>query len=194
MFIGMTLAMPNPIAKDTYNNKVSELLIDRARTLVEKAKHVIDENKEQHEDLLSSIKNLVEQIETLSDKFEKEYHGLDLTKNEIHTMSEELLHFENRLTEEFLIFYEHIKHNDDDDEDVDHLIKRGEELIKKAHDVLRQYHPDYKTTAVVDFEIAAVLKLIKIVRHGDEETRRKYIPELKHQLRSLEIILERIRK
>lgn len=173
---------------------MAETLINRARSLVEKAKHVISENEQKHGDLLSSIKNLKDQVKTLSDEFERKYQGLDLTKNEIHTMSEDLLHLENRLTEEFMIFYDHIKHDDDDDNDVDHLIKRAEDLIKKAHDEIRQYNPDYRTRAVVQFEIAAVMKLVEVIRHGDEEQRQKYIPQLKSQLRSLEIVLEKIRK
>ncbi|XP_027201147.2 uncharacterized protein LOC113795120 [Dermatophagoides pteronyssinus] len=192
LFIGTTLAYP--ISQDHRDNEMAETLINRARSLVEKAKHVIDENEQQHEDLLSSIKNLKDQVKTLSDEFERKYQGLDLTKNEIHTMSEDLLHLENRLTEEFIIFYDHIEHDDDDDNNVDHLIKRAEDLIKKAHDEIRQFNPDYRTRAVVQFEIAAVMKLVEVIRHGDEEQRQKYIPQLKSQLRSLEIVLEKIRK
>ena len=111
----------------------------RGEALYEKTLHEIETlEKSGHGHLVHALENEAALVEALTVDLKIQIHDLNKTHafHHLHVIEEELLHRENRISEELVIIQETIKNHQHQGHNDAALIAKGEELIKKAKAIL----------------------------------------------------------
>lgn len=187
MFLGLVAAQEHPNA-DVIND-----MIKRGERLLNESREIAHALREQHKGhLLGAIEHEEVILEALVvDMKEQLKHVTPQNIHHIHILEEDLLHLENRISEELHIIINEIHPNPPKPLTPAELIARGEKLVKDAQDelkVLGTHHREYKA---IEHEVKEVENLIKNVKADPSKANQEAVEKLTRHERTLATLLQR---